>query len=78
MGDTSENNKNNTPISSGLWIAGYCCPGVALLLLGFFTAAVAPADVIGLGGFLCFFTLGVTLIVEGTKKKFASKSSQKN
>lgn len=52
------------------WAVGYCLPGIGLIGLGFLTAAVAPADVIGLGGFLCFFTVGVSLIIEGSKRRF--------
>jgi len=47
---------------------GYWLPGFGLIVLGFIIATAASAEAISLGGFLCFFTLGVTLIVEGTKK----------
>ncbi len=52
----------------------YFLPGAGLLLLAFVTTALAAAnDVLSLGGFLCFFTLGVTLIIEGIKKIRARK-----
>ncbi len=43
--------------------------GAGLLAGAFMVASAVPASGWALGGFLCFFTLGVTLIVEGLKKR---------
>ena len=74
MPDTSKEKLKQKPVSALRWLFGYLLPGLGLLVLGFVTAAMASADAIGLGGFLCFFVLGVSLMVEGTKRWLAAKT----
>ncbi len=49
------------------WLQSFL-PGVLLLLLAFF-AGTHSHVVLGMFGFLCFFVMGVTVIVEGWKKR---------
>jgi hypothetical protein len=49
----------------------YFLPGAGLIVLGFF-AALQQNIFLGLLSFLAFFVIGVTLIVEGFKKKNGS------
>jgi len=74
MPDISTEKPSQEPVTTARWVFGYLVFGCGLVLLGFFVAVLAPADVIGLGGFLCFFTLGITLMIEGTKRWFASRT----
>ena len=46
----------------------YLLPGFTLIGVAFFAGSVSN-PVFGMFGFLCFFTAGVTLIVEGWKRK---------
>jgi predicted phage tail protein len=74
MPDILKENPSPEPVTTVRWVFGYLVFGCGLIGLGFFVAALAPADAIGLGGFLCFFTLGITLMIEGTKRWFASRT----
>jgi len=49
------------------WIR-YVLPGIVMIGLAFFAGSVSNSA-IGLFGFLSFFTIGVTLIIEGYKKR---------
>jgi hypothetical protein len=55
---------------------GYFLPGVGLIVMGFW-AGTLKSPVFSLLGFLSFFVLGVTLIIEG-KKKSKSDPDQKD
>jgi len=46
----------------------YLLPGLGLILLALFAGSVKN-PVLGLLGFLSFFVVGVTLIIEGWRKK---------
>lgn len=49
------------------WIKWFF-PGVLFIVTAFW-AGTLPNPVFALAGFLSFFTIGVTLIIEGRKKK---------
>lgn len=52
----------------GNYLLKYFLPGLVLIALGFYAGA-QKNPTLGLFAFLCFFVMGVTLIVEGWKKK---------
>lgn len=72
MQDTSKEIPNQKRLTIMRWFFGYLLPGFFLIVLGFIAASVSPADAIGLGGFLCFFVMGVTMMIEGTKRWLAA------
>ncbi len=78
MPDTSKENPSSAPVTFPRCFLSYWLPGLGLIVLGFMIATAASADAISLGGFLCFFTLGVTLIVEGTKKYLKTAQIARN
>lgn len=53
----------------------YLLPGLGLILLAFFAGSVSQ-PFLGLLGFLCFFTVGVTLIIEGRKRSDMKKKDE--
>jgi hypothetical protein len=46
----------------------YFLPGIGLILMAFYAGA-QKNPTLGLFAFLCFFVMGVTLIIEGFRKK---------
>ena len=52
----------------GNYLLKYFLPGLVLIALGFYAGA-QKNPTLGLFAFLCFFVMGVTLIVEGWRKK---------
>lgn len=68
MASSSKKTEPASRITFWNFLLSYFLPGLGLLALSFVSAVSLPADVLGLGSFLCFFTLAVTLIVEGLKR----------
>ncbi len=50
------------------YVLGYLLPGLGMIVLAFFAGAQKNAA-LGLSGFLCFFVIGVTLIIEGWRRR---------
>lgn len=73
MFETTQPSKPS-PLSLPNYFLKYFLPGILLILCAFW-AGTAPQMILALAGFLSFFTVGVSLIAEGIKKRRSAKKA---